>query len=120
MLAGFTVTLIGVVAQADDRFLAPGLSLLLLTFAASALITCVQAGFWFQRPVAFEVVLRWRNVASIAYDAGIVLLFLALASVLAPRDMSDVLRWTAMILAVAAAVAEILWSVVGRTRWRRS
>jgi hypothetical protein len=118
MLAGFTVTLIGVVAQADDRFRYPELSLLLLTLAAAALITCVQAGFWFQRPVPHTSVRRWRSVARLSYDGGIVMLFAALSTVLTPMDTSQLVRWVAAGVALAAALAEIVWSVVGRARGR--
>lgn len=46
LLGGFSIALIGVVAQASDHFRWPGVTLLLLTLAAIAFISCVQCGFW--------------------------------------------------------------------------
>ncbi len=46
LLAGFSITLLGVVAQQDDNFRQPGLSITLLAIAASLFIVSVQCGFW--------------------------------------------------------------------------
>lgn len=116
MLGGFTITLAGVAAQADDKFAAPGISLLLLTLAAISLITCIQAGFWFQRPVDYNLIARWRNAARIFYNLGIILLFFALATVLAPKNSADTARWIAAGLAGAAGLTEIMWSLGARVR----
>ena len=45
LLAGFSIAVIGVVAQAPDNFRFPGLALLLLVMAAVAMVLCVQVGF---------------------------------------------------------------------------
>lgn len=60
LLAGFSVTLAGVVMQATDKFRWPGLGLLLLAVAAVLLLFCVQCGFWARHELAFpEEVVQW-------------------------------------------------------------
>jgi len=46
VLAGFTVALIGVVAQAPANFRWPGIALLLLLLTAVLFVMCLQCGFW--------------------------------------------------------------------------
>ncbi len=46
LLAGFSIALIGVVAQASEHFRFPGTCVLFLAFAAVMLLVCVQCGFW--------------------------------------------------------------------------
>ena len=46
LLGGFSIALIGVVAQATDHFRWPGVALLLLACASIAFIICVQTAFW--------------------------------------------------------------------------
>jgi hypothetical protein len=114
MLAGFTIALAGVVAQAAEKFRWPSAALLVLAVAAILLINAVQAGFWSQRPVALEKIRFWRTAASFSYDAGIVVLLVGLALVLAPPSSSDAVRWVATSVCLAAAVGETVWSVVSR------
>jgi hypothetical protein len=45
LLAGFSITLVGVVAQAPDAFRYPGVTLVLLTVTAVLMVACVQLGF---------------------------------------------------------------------------
>jgi hypothetical protein len=112
MLAGFTIALAGVVAQAADKFRWPGVALLLLTISAVLLVTSVQAGFWSQRPVALWRITFWRIAAARTYAAGIVVLFLGLSAVLVPPDISNAWRWAAASIALLAAVGETIWGVV--------
>jgi hypothetical protein len=46
LLAGFSITLLGVVAQAAANFRWPGIAMVLLLISAALLIMCVQCGFW--------------------------------------------------------------------------
>jgi hypothetical protein len=114
MLAGFTIALAGVVAQAAEKFRWPSAALLLLAISAIFLINAVQAGFWSQRPVALEKIRFWRAAASFSYDAGIVMLLVGLAVVLAPPSSADAVRWAATSACLAAAIGETVWSVVSR------
>jgi hypothetical protein len=46
LLGGFSITLVGVVVQASEKFRFSSIALLLLTVAAVLLLLCVQCGFW--------------------------------------------------------------------------
>lgn len=46
LLGGFSIAMVGVVAQASDRFRWPGFSLTFLALAAAGFIVCIQCGFW--------------------------------------------------------------------------
>ncbi len=46
LLAGFSITLAGVIMQASERFRYSSIALLLLTISAILLLLCVQCGFW--------------------------------------------------------------------------
>jgi hypothetical protein len=125
LLAGFTVSLVTVVVQGSDNFRWPSVCALGFTLSAVALITTVQAGFWlrYYRPAtdsgerarerAGDRTARqyvfWGRLARYTYDAGIFLLLLGLAAVLAPPDGKDAARWTAAVVAALAALAELFW-----------
>lgn len=46
LLAGFSITLVGVVAQASEHFRFPGTCVMFLALSAVLLLVCVQCGFW--------------------------------------------------------------------------
>lgn len=46
LLAGFSISFIGVITQAPKYYLAPGLALTFLTMAVISLVSCVQLGFY--------------------------------------------------------------------------
>jgi len=118
LLAGFSIALIGVIAQAPHSIKWPGLSLLLFAFSAGFLTTCVQFGFWarafiysvqdlrdwfpdfddqssgkeFFQKVQRDHLNRWRtwhNRASWMYDLGIICLAAAVALTLAPPSSAS-------------------------------
>jgi hypothetical protein len=146
LLAGFSVTLIGVVAQDPTALRWPGAALLALTVAAVLLLTCVQAAFfarqnfwtrddllqWYveeppepllgafkaMQATAISRWLRWIGRARAAYNAGLTVLLVAVALVLAPPidygtkhvvGTEAALRWIAFGFALACAAAEIVW-----------
>jgi hypothetical protein len=112
LLAGFSLALLGVVAQAPDNFRQPGAALLMLTLTTISMVACVQLGFrarsylysvdeiasWWPEPRPefftralqkqqaghFELWLRWSDRARLAYNASVVMLAFGVALVLAP------------------------------------
>ena len=113
LLAGFCITLLGVVAQAPGSFRWPGAALIALVVAAGLMVTCVQIGFraqafiysradfeqWRPQPVESQDVEEYlketqqqhydewqsrQRIARIAYNGAIVALAAALAVVAAP------------------------------------
>lgn len=113
LLAGFSVTLIGVVAQSPQSFRWPGLAILGLTIVAATFTAALQLGFWARqylysrsdieqwRDLAAEplwivqhlieqqrrhygVWTRYRRKARLAYNMGVCGLGVAVALVVAP------------------------------------
>lgn len=113
LLAGFSITLIGVIAQAYEHFRWPGAALAVLVIAAALLIATVQFGFkarsylysaadvqaWrpdfyaderLQNKLAqnqrddYQNWRRWEHNAGRAYDAAICVLAVGLALTVAP------------------------------------
>lgn len=113
LLAGFSIGLIGVIAQAPQSIRWPGLSLLLFALAATLLTTCIQFGFWARayiysaqdvrdwfpdfdatpwRKAHLQQIQRdhfgrwrvWHTRARLMYDLGIVCLASAVALTVAP------------------------------------
>ena len=112
LLAGFSLALLGVVAQAPGSFLLPGPALLTLTATTILMVGCVQLGFrargylysaadvsaWWPEPRPLIITdalqlqqadhfaqwLLWSNRARVAYNASIIMLAFGVALVLAP------------------------------------
>jgi hypothetical protein len=114
LLAGFSVTAIGVVGADSDKFRWPGPALLCLTLSALLFVTCVQLGFharrhlysyadltawWTEEELAdtdrrallreeqhhdFDLWHRWRGRAFAAYSGGLVVLWAGVTLVLVP------------------------------------
>ncbi|MGI5128771.1 hypothetical protein ACQEVB_18335 [Pseudonocardia sp. CA-107938] len=112
VLAGFVVTLIGVVAQNPESFLLPGLAIVVMLVAMIAFVVSVTCGFrarqflwtradllaWYDGPIAaaldgayramhrrdIATWARWRARVSASYNVGIVALFLGVALVCLP------------------------------------
>jgi hypothetical protein len=125
LLAGFTITLTGLVVQESERLRWPSVSVLGLTIGAISLITTLQAGFWIRfyrrqymsgSTQARKAYHFWNRVARYTYGAGISLLFLGLGAVLAPEDGQDALRWLAASAAFIAAVGEIVGAIYSEIR----
>jgi hypothetical protein len=134
LLAGFSLALLGVVAQAPENFLLPGPALLTLTATTVLMVSCVQLGFrarsylysasdvsaWWPdpRPEIVTAALRqqqaghylqwiaWSNRARFAYNASVIALALSIALVLAPPT-------TYAGLPVSAAEGTIRWIASG-------
>jgi len=113
LLAGFSIALIGVIAQAPQSMRWPGTALLLYSLSAALLTTCVQFGFWARAYIYsaqdvsawfpdfdskswqkehmqklqrghFDRWRAWHKRARLMYDLGIVCLAAAVALTVAP------------------------------------
>jgi|tagenome__1003787_1003787.scaffolds.fasta_scaffold20702419_1 hypothetical protein len=113
LLAGFSVTLSGVILQAAGQFRWPGLTLLLLAIATVMLLFCVQCGFWARHEFVlpeearqwwgdfasspsrrdrvaeeqrrrYRSYRRWARSARVSYDSAIVALLAGMSVALAP------------------------------------
>lgn len=114
LLAGFCITLEGVIMTAANEFRLAGLALLLLSSATVLLITCVQSGFWARHYFAapdeivrwwpdyeaseqrqqmviaeqrdsYGTYLRWAARARRTYAVGIIALLFGIAAILVPE-----------------------------------
>lgn len=145
LLAGFSLTLIGVICQDPSHIRWPGTTLVALVIAISLFIACVQFGFhararlytsadikdW--RPDFYakhaEVLANqqrlhwkewedWAGRASVTYNLAICVLTFGVALIVAPRDgyREATLRWTASALLLAAGVGEMAWIATDHPR----
>jgi len=150
LLAGFSITVIAAVAASSDKFRWPGAALLTLTLATVLLVASLQFGFtarqhlysaadvaawWAQEDLDqpgrserlqreqhrdYTTWERWSSKARMAYNAGITVLAVGVALVLAPPHSAHhseaVLRWIAAAAAAAGALGEIVWGAVPMVR----
>lgn len=162
LLAGFSLALLGVVGQAPVSFRWPGLTMTVLVAVLAALVGSIQCGFrgravlysraeveaWgplTDLDAAAEQALRrdvqrrdmaewrvWHRRTQLLYNAGVVLLGVAVALVLAPPSSylpGSALpageagwRWTGYGLALACTAGEVAWVLSDELRtweaWR--
>jgi hypothetical protein len=143
LLGGFSITLVGVVVQASEKFRFSSIALLLLTVAAVLLLLCVQCGFWarhyYTRPDeatawwpdyegsaerqqmlfieqrrSYLLFKRWSARARRAYSSGIVALFLGIMVTLVP----DGVGWQSRVRWAAVVVMGL--AAVGELLWLAS
>ncbi len=143
LLAGFSVTLSGVILQASSQFALPSVALLLLALSTALLLFCVQCGFWarnyFVLPTEarewyddygspdrrssvqqtqarlYSVYRIWARRARASYSYAIVALLLGFAISLVPLGTSD---WQA--IPQWAAVCVIALAAVVEFAWLMS
>lgn len=136
LLAGFSITLIGVIAQAVPMFLLPGPAILVLTGAAVALVLCIQCGFWArqhlatpadfaawqvtaddelkraqaEQGVAYEA---WRTRSAVCYEAGVVALTLGVGLAVLPTEVDSagtaVFRWISFGMVMLMLLFSAFW-----------
>lgn len=134
LLAGFCVTMIGVIAQAPQAFRMPGLTILLLTIAACAFVVSIHCYYWARvhliesdgtlvrglpLPDAQHAVrerfayLAWARRLHVFFQVGILSLFVGLGSAVVPVDGSY--RWAkwAAVAVCAVMVAFVLFWTFG-------
>jgi hypothetical protein len=138
LLAGFSLTLAGVIAASPEKFRWPGADLAVLVVPVVLLVACIQFGFharahlysaadvrdWrpdfierheralkLQQAADYEKWCQWERRSRFTYNAAIVVLAVGVAMVVAPRAGSaePAWRWAAAAIALAAAVAEAMW-----------
>jgi hypothetical protein len=136
LLAGFSITLVGVVAQASPNFALPGAAMLTLSAAAIFFVVSVQCGYWARQYLASPADLiawdlsssdaqkieqarnsrvyeSWQSRAGRSYEIAIVLLTVGLGITLVPLGTDStadyVVRWVAVGVVGFAFVFEIYW-----------
>lgn len=152
LLAGFSLALIGLVAQAPQSSRWPDLALLLLAGTTVVMLASVQFAFrarrfavtpaeaagWHpdfpddperQERVYAEIRAHrrahrvWSQRARLAYNTGVCLLLLGLATTLLPAGRPSALRLSTVVLVLLALVGELTllacgWLHGNRYRWR--
>ncbi len=147
LLAGFSLTLVGVIASSPGSFRWPGTDILMLVIPAVLLVACVQFGFqarsylysaadivaWRpdfpyenalkdQQARHFKLWQKWERRAGGAYDLAICALAVGVALTVAPPRYGAAeagLRWSASLLALVAGAAEAAWIASGQRRVRQ-
>lgn len=143
LLAGFSAATVGVIAQAPNMIRYPGWALFTLTFAAIALVACVQCGFnararmysyaeiteWLPHVFTADeseslrhaqienarTARKWEWTAEWTYHIGIVCLAAGIGLVLIPMGRSDenIPRWLAAFSVVLGGVIQWCYYVRG-------
>jgi hypothetical protein len=144
LLASVCIALIAVVLTSAATFRLVSLALLLLVFAAAALVATVECTFTARQYVVtpsqleewwpdfadrgrLELLRReqryckdqfklWSNRARCAYDAGLIALGLGVTVLLIPPGPVDFTRVCAIVLAAVAVASEAAWIRNKRTR----
>jgi hypothetical protein len=150
LLAGFAFALIGLILHVESKMRWPNVALALLMSAAVSLIAAVQCSFtarqyyvppdewkgWLDlasrerqtelqdnQAIFLERHHVWRSRVRYAYNFGIALLFLAVATSLVPPQpigKVPVAREIAIAVALLGLVGEMLWTLSGEKRkWTR-
>ncbi|OIJ64215.1 hypothetical protein [Streptomyces mangrovisoli] len=135
LLTGAALTLVGVIIVDDTKFRVPELTLLLVVTSSIALIASIQIGAdarkylynretiaaWYTEDEAKRAgilvrrtkhFIEWRKrnrLAVVVFNAGTMLLILAVSTALFPRDNHAVVRWIASGLTLASALVEAWW-----------
>lgn len=90
LLAGFSITAVVVVSEDPMDFRWPGVTVLVLAFAALALIVAVQCAYrahvyLSKRDLDYKKGVTWAKRTRVFYDAGFLALLTGLALIVAPR-----------------------------------
>ncbi|MGW0758871.1 hypothetical protein ACWD1Y_20805 [Streptomyces sp. NPDC002814] len=139
LLTAAALSLAGVVGGADDEFRWPGPILLILVFAALALVASIQINYhgrlylyshddlvsWYSDDFVkknklvlyqkqHEAQEQWKTYNSLAvrcFNTGTVLLGVGIAAALVPPkcSMQTEWRWTAAVVVLIATVADAIW-----------
>jgi hypothetical protein len=137
LLAGFSVTSMGLVLQVEKDLRWPSLALNFLALASIFFIGAVQFGFWARQyvftpsdviqwwpdadnPLRQQMIRReqlehwhgfklWTRRATSGYRLGIVSLLLGLSIMLVPKTAMSVARLTAIAIVLLGLLFELLW-----------
>ena len=126
LLAGFSITSVVVVSDDPTKFLWPGVTIFVLAVAALVLIVAVQCAYHARvylskKDPGYEKGLCSAMWTRRSYDAGLFVLLIGLALVVAPHHhagIEDYFRLAAVVLACVALVCHMLWA--WRDPWLRS
>jgi hypothetical protein len=126
LLAGFSITSVVVVSDDAGNFRWPGLTILVLTFAALVLLGAVQSAYHARLYLSkddpdYDKAGYWVWWTRTLYDGGLLALLAGLGLVVVPlhyvgREAG--FRWAAAGLAICAFVIEFVWKL--RESWWRS
>jgi hypothetical protein len=128
LLAGFSITSVVVVSDDPKYFWWPGLTILVLTIAALALIVAVQCAYHAhlylsKRDPERGTGLRWARRTRFFYDLGLSAMLAGLALVVVPNPFAGRqagFRWAAVLLAGVICLIEIVWKLrESTTLWVR-
>jgi hypothetical protein len=136
LLAGFSLTLVGVIAASPQNFRWPGIDIMVLVVPIVLLVACIQFGVqargylysaadlkaWLpdfpledlkaQQAGHFDKWKKWDYRAGRTYNLAICVLALGVALTVAPSGggaRQDGFRWAASAIALAAGAAEAAW-----------
>jgi hypothetical protein len=143
LLAGFSFTLLVLVIQSPEKLRWPDVAAFGLTITGVLMITAVQCGFWarlysakpseaiewhpdFPTPEGRKAVREdmwrhaqrfktWSRRARVAYNSGIVVLFLAVSALLVPKTSFNkipVMRWLVIVVPLLGATIELGWAIL--------
>jgi len=126
LLAGFSITSVVVVSDGAENFRWPGPTILVLAFAALALIAAVQCAYHAhlylsKKDPDRKKGLDWAWWTRWFYDIGLLAVIAGLALVVVPRNDTGIqagFRWAAFGVACAVWIAEVVWKL--REGWPRS
>lgn len=119
LLAGFSITSVVVISDDAANFRWPGPTILVLAFAALALIAAVQCAYHAhlylsKRDPDRRKGLGWARRTRRFYDIGLLAMIAGLALVVVPRHNTGVqagFRWAAFVVASVAWFAELIWKL---------
>jgi hypothetical protein len=119
LLAGFSITSVVVAADDAGNFRWPGLTILVLTFAALVLLGAVQSAYHARLYLSradpdYDKAWSWVGWTRSLYDIGLLALLAGLGLVVVPlhyvgREAG--FRWAAVGLALCACVVEFVWKL---------
>jgi hypothetical protein len=145
LLAGFSLTLVGVIAASPEKFRWPGADIMALVVPIVLFVACIQFGYqargylysaaevkaWLpdlpvealkdQQAGHFGKWGKWNRWAERTYNLAICVLALGVALTVAPSGggtRQDGFRWAASAIALVAGAAEAAW-IVSRLRQDR-
>jgi hypothetical protein len=137
LLAGFSLTLIGLIVSDPGKFRMPGLALSLLALSTICFIAAVQCAFWAReyaitpddvrmwfpdkpradatrlQKVHYLNFLNWAHRMNWAYRLGILFLLSGAAVTLVPKGAAGVGRETAVAIVSFGFVLELCWILAG-------
>lgn len=122
LLAGFSLALVGVIAQDPTNFRWPGIALVVLMIPIFCFLGAIRAGYRARSMLDAESDLAeaeanhrrylwWGYVTFLAFGAGLFSLWVCIAIIVAPPTSGGhevAFRWVAFAMAIAASINELV------------